>query len=98
MPTYIEKSNEAAQWLAKRTGGIAQSSVLEAVANIPSIAHMLGGAVIGVNAESGVVDMNLHAFGYQNMPTNPGVNPALTITALAEYAMAQIPASAGGSR
>jgi len=25
------------------------------------------------------------------MPANPGVNPALTITALAEYAMAQIP-------
>jgi cholesterol oxidase len=27
------------------------------------------------------------------MPANPGVNPALTITALAEYAMAQIAAS-----
>ena len=26
------------------------------------------------------------------MPANPGVNPALTITALAEYAMAQVPA------
>ena len=25
------------------------------------------------------------------MPANPGVNPALTITALAEHAMAQIP-------
>jgi cholesterol oxidase len=24
------------------------------------------------------------------MPANPGVNPALTITALAEYAMAQV--------
>jgi cholesterol oxidase len=99
IPTYIEKGNQAAQWLAKRTGGIAQSSVLEAVANIPSTAHMLGGAVIGVSAESGVVDKDLRAFGYQNMlvcdgaaiPANPGVNPALTITALAEYAMAQIP-------
>ncbi|GAC1316858.1 MAG: hypothetical protein NVS3B11_15050 [Collimonas sp.] len=37
--------------------------------------------------------------GYQNMlvcdgaamPANPGVNPALTITAVAEYAMTQIP-------
>jgi len=27
------------------------------------------------------------------MPANPGVNPALTITALAEYAMAQISAA-----
>jgi hypothetical protein len=25
------------------------------------------------------------------MPANPGVNPALTITALAEHAMAQVP-------
>ncbi|MEE6164794.1 MULTISPECIES: GMC oxidoreductase [unclassified Mycolicibacterium] len=29
------------------------------------------------------------------MPANPGVNPALTITALAEYAMAQTPARSG---
>ena len=26
------------------------------------------------------------------MPANPGINPSLTITALAEYAMSQIPA------
>jgi cholesterol oxidase len=25
------------------------------------------------------------------MPANPGVNPSLTITALAEYAMARVP-------
>ena len=28
------------------------------------------------------------------IPANPGVNPSLTITALAEHAMAAIPASA----
>ncbi len=69
-----------------------------AVANVPSTAHMLGGAVIGTDRSSGVVDRQLRVFGYQNllvcdgsaMPANPGVNPALTITALAEYAMAQI--------
>lgn len=98
-PTYIEMGNQAAQWLARHTGGIAQSNVLEALGNIPTTAHVLGGAVIGANAQSGVIDQNLHVFGYQNMlvcdgaamPANPGVNPALTITALAEYAMAQIP-------
>jgi cholesterol oxidase len=26
------------------------------------------------------------------MPANPGINPSLTITALAEYAMSRIPA------
>lgn len=98
-PSYIEVANQAAQWLAKRTGGIAQSNVFEALADIPTSAHVLGGAVIGPDAASGVIDQNLRVFGYQNMlvcdgaamPANPGVNPALTITALAEYAMAQLP-------
>ncbi|CAN7405669.1 GMC family oxidoreductase [Pseudoduganella sp. LjRoot289] len=97
-PAYIEVANQAAQWLARRTGGIAQSNVLEALADIPTTAHVLGGAVIGADASSGVVDRQLRVFGYQNMlvcdgaamPANPGVNPALTITALAEHAMAQI--------
>ena len=101
-PTYIEAGNQAAAWLASHTGGIAQSNVLEALGNIPTTAHVLGGAVIGTDASSGVVDRNLRVFGYQNlmvcdasvMPANPGVNPALTITALAEHAMAQIPTAA----
>ena len=48
-PTYIDKGNQAARWLAERTGGIAQSNVLEALANIPTTAHLLGGAVIGAD-------------------------------------------------
>ena len=48
-----------------------------------------------------MIDPQLRVFGYRNllvcdaaaMPANPGVNPALTITALAEYAMAQVPAA-----
>ncbi|MCU6497068.1 GMC family oxidoreductase [Rugamonas sp. A1-17] len=103
-PTYIEVANQAAQWLARRTGGIAQSNVLEALADIPTTAHVLGGAVVGADAASGVIDRHLRVFGYQNMlvcdgaamPANPGVNPALTITALAEYAMAHIPESTPG--
>lgn len=101
-PTYIEMGQQAARWLAEHTGGIAQSNVLEALGNIPSTAHLLGGAVIGADPANGVIDTNLNVFGYHNMlvcdgsamPANPGVNPALTITALAEYAMAQIPAPA----
>ena len=49
-PTFIPVANEAAEWLAKRTGGIAQSSVMEATMNIPSTAHILGGAVIGARS------------------------------------------------
>jgi cholesterol oxidase len=103
-PTYIESGNQAAKWLAKHTGGIAQSNLIEALGNIPTTAHLIGGAVIGADAASGVIDEQLRVFGYRNllvcdgaaMPANPGVNPALTITALAEHAMAQIPAATPG--
>jgi cholesterol oxidase len=76
--------------------------VLEAWANIPTTAHILGGVVIGKDAASGVVDSQSRLFGYQNflvcdgsvMPANPGVNPSLTITALAEHAMSHVPEAA----
>jgi cholesterol oxidase len=98
-PTFIPVANEAAEWLAERTGGIAQSSFSEALFNVPSTAHILGGAVIGHGPEDGVVDTGQRVFGYENLlvcdgsavPANVGVNPSLTITALAEHAMAQIP-------
>ncbi len=53
----------------------------------------------GADPETGVVDARHRVFGYQNLlvcdgaavPANVGVNPSLTITALAERAMAHIP-------
>jgi cholesterol oxidase len=100
-PTFIPVANEAAEWLAERTGGVAQSSVTEALFNVPTTAHILGGAVIGHDPEDGVVDSNQRVFGYENLlvcdgsavPANVGVNPSLTITALAEHAMAAVPAA-----
>lgn len=100
-PTFIREGFEAAQWLAAHTGGIAQSGSTEALMNIPTTAHLLGGAVIGADAASGVVDRDGHAFGYRHllvcdgsiMPANPGVNPSLTITALAERIMAAVPSA-----
>jgi len=98
-PTYIDIANKSAAWLAEKTGGAAQSVIFEAVANIPSTAHILGGATIGRDAGSGVIDKNHKVYGYRNMlicdgsavPANPGVNPSLTITAMAERAMSKIP-------
>jgi len=98
-PTFIPVANEAAEWLAKRTGGIAQSSIMEATLNVPTTAHILGGAVIGHGPEDGVVDAEQRVFGYENLlvcdgaaiPANVGVNPSLTITALAEHAMSKVP-------
>jgi cholesterol oxidase len=105
-PTFIPVANEAAEWLAERTGGIAQSSVNEALMNVPTTAHILGGAVIGHGPEDGVVDSCQRVFGYENLlvcdgaavPANVGVNPSLTITALAEHAMSHIPEAATQER
>jgi cholesterol oxidase len=99
-PTFIPVANEAAEWLAERTGGIAQSSFSEALFNVPNTAHILGGATIGHSPEDGVVDSRQRVFGYENLlvcdgsavPANVGVNPSLTITALAEHAMSHVPA------
>ena len=103
IPTFIPVANEFSEWLAQRTGGVAQSSTTEALMNIPTTAHILGGAVIGHGPEDGVVDASQRVFGYENLlvcdgsavPANVGVNPSLTITALAEHAMAEIPARDG---
>jgi cholesterol oxidase len=98
-PSFIPVANDAAAWFARRTGGIAQSSATEALFNIPTTAHILGGAVIGASAEEGVGDARQRVFGYENLlvcdgsavPANPGVNPSLTIAALAEHAISHVP-------
>jgi cholesterol oxidase len=98
-PTFIESGNRAAQWLAEHTGGYGQSMLLEAWANIPTTAHILGGAAIGPDASKGVVDGESRLYGYRNflvcdgstVPANPGVNPSLTITAMTEHAMSKVP-------
>ncbi|MDE3130546.1 MAG: cholesterol oxidase, partial [Acidobacteriota bacterium] len=99
-PDSIPAAYEAARWFARRVGGTAYSGLTEAVLGIPLTAHILGGAVIGAGPEDGVVDSRQHVFGYQNLlvcdgaavPANVGANPSLTITALAERAMAFVAA------
>jgi cholesterol oxidase len=102
-PTFIPVANEAARRIAEKIDGIPQSGITEALLNIPTTAHILGGAVIGADSTTGVVDRHLHVFGYENLmvcdgaavPANVGVNPSLSITALAEWAMSHIPPAAG---
>jgi cholesterol oxidase len=77
--------------------------VTEALANIPTTAHILSGAAIAAGPERGVVDARQRVFGYRDLlvcdgaavPANVGVNPSLTITAMAEHAMSHIPAAKG---
>ncbi|MEM6731986.1 MAG: GMC family oxidoreductase, partial [Myxococcota bacterium] len=77
---------------------IPSSIATETLLDIPTTAHILGGACMGDSAETGVIDHEHRVFGYPGLyvidgsaiSANPGVNPSLTITALAERAMSRI--------
>ncbi|HXF85023.1 MAG TPA: GMC family oxidoreductase [Anaerolineales bacterium] len=94
----VKGSHELTREFAKRTNGIALGSIGENLLGLPTTAHILGGAPIGKNAEEGVVNENFEVHNYPGlyiidgsiMPANPGVNPSLTIAALAEYAMSKV--------
>lgn len=95
----IPESIELTKKYSELINGKATSFALESLAGIPSTAHILGGAVMGKDASKGVINKNNKVFGYTNMfiidgsmiSANPGVNPALSITAIAERAMSKIP-------
>ena len=96
---FMPESKALAEGVADIIKGKAFVLVTEAVTGIPTTAHILGGAVIGRDSSTGVIDADHRVFGYNNMlvcdgsaiSANPGVNPALSITALAERAMSKIP-------
>ncbi|MFZ0200437.1 MAG: GMC oxidoreductase [Candidatus Sulfotelmatobacter sp.] len=102
VPTYIPKANEFAKQFAKLTGGFAMSMLPEILFNVPGTAHCIGGCVIADSSDHGVVDSQHRVFNYKHMyicdgsvvSANLGVNPSLTITALAERAMSFIPPAA----
>jgi cholesterol oxidase len=91
-----------ARALAERYAGIVNGKPMvlltETLFGIPTTAHILGGCVMGKDRTEGVIDRDNRVFGYENMyvcdgsmiSANPGVNPSLTITALAERAMNRI--------
>lgn len=99
IPTNIPNANAFALKGAEVTGGAVGVTMAELFLDIPLTAHCLGGATMGADINSGVCDANMKVFGYENMwicdgsvvSANLGVNPSLTITALAEHAMSQIP-------
>jgi cholesterol oxidase len=94
----VKGSHELTRDFSKRINGVALGSLGENLLNLPTTAHILGGAPIGSSPEQGVVNENFEVHNYPGlfiidgsiMPGNPGVNPSLTITALAEYAMSKI--------
>ena len=99
-PTYLPVANQAAETLARESGGIPLNLLTESIGNTATTAHILGGCNMGQSAADGVIDTNHEGFGYPGLfvvdgsavSANVGANPSLTISALAERAMDRIPA------
>lgn len=99
VPVYIPIANLVARRVAAKMDGVAQSGLIEVLLGKATTAHVLGGCPIGLTPDDGVVDPKSRAFGYDDLyvidgsviPANLGVNPSLTITAMAEHAMSHVP-------
>lgn len=104
-PARLPIAHRVTREFAARTNGIPLGSINEGLFDVPMTAHILGGCPMGESAADGVVGRDCQVHGYPGlyvvdgsvMPGNPGVNPSLTIAALAEYAMERIPPR-GGAR
>lgn len=99
IPTHIDIGHKVTRAFAEKIDGIPAGTITESLLNIPFTAHILGGCPFGRTAEDGVVDLDAQIHNYPGLyvvdgsivPANPGVNPSLTITALAEYVMSRVP-------
>jgi cholesterol oxidase len=94
-PTWIPEAHRAVRMLAEEVGGFAGGTWLD-LFDIPTTAHFIGGCTIGDSPADGVIDPYHRVYGHPGLhivdgstvSANLGVNPALTITAQAERAMA----------
>ena len=104
-PSFLPQAHQAVKAMARHmqaeTGVPAEArGSWPEVFGIPLTAHFLGGAVISDDPRNGVVDAYHRVWGHPGLlvvdgaavPANPGVNPSLTITALAERALSHWPA------
>ena len=104
----MPEATDLAARMAEKIDGFPASLLTETVLGTPTTAHILGGACMGASPAEGVLDARHRVFGYDGLyvvdgsaiSANPGVNPALTITALAERAMSLVPpaSAATGTR
>lgn len=95
----MPEATALAQRIAEKAGGVAWSPFFEQLFNRPTTGHLLGGCCMASSGESGVIDHQHRVHGYDGLyvidgssiSANVGVNPSLTICALAERAMTFIP-------
>jgi cholesterol oxidase len=99
VPVKVDVGHRVAREFARRTDGVALGSINEGLLGIPMTAHILGGCAVGRDVDDGVVGLDGQVHEYPGlyvvdgsiMPGNPGVNPSLTIAALAEHVMSLVP-------
>jgi cholesterol oxidase len=98
-PGEIPQAHAAVRAFAERAGAVPMGNLAETLFDMAATAHLIGGCPMGVSEEEGVVDAQCRVHNYPGLfvidgtvlPANPGINPSLTIAALAEYAMSCIP-------
>ncbi len=103
MPKSPQISNTLTRQFAAKVNGIPESSFMDSLFDYPATAHLMGGVPFGRDQDEGVIGLDFQVHNYPGlyvidgsaMPGNPGLNPSLTITALAEFAMSQIPTKQG---
>jgi cholesterol oxidase len=103
IPVHLPIAHEVTQRFSEKTDGVPNGTINEGLLDMPMTAHILGGCPYGRDASEGVVDVDAQVHNYPGLyavdgsilPANPGVNPSLTITAIAELAMSRIPPKPG---
>ena len=98
VPAEIPIGHQVVRAMAAEIDGLPMGNIVEGALNASMTAHILGGCPMGSNDAEGVVNKELEVFNYPGLyivdgsilQANPGLNPTLTITAMAEYAMSGI--------
>ena len=104
LPTEHASASEVLRRFAAKTDGVLLEPVM-GLFGLSTTAHILGGAAMGTGQGDGVTDLYGRVFGKEGLwvvdgslvPANLGVNPSLTITALAEHAMSAVPTASAAS-
>jgi len=100
-PSYLPVANRLTREYADACGGQPMNTAMESLAGLATTAHILSGCPMGGSAVDSVIDPGHQVHGYpglyvvdgSSIPANIGVNPSLTITAMAERFAALQPAA-----
>jgi len=95
----MPEADHLGERMAQKLEGVTGALVTQTLLGTPTTAHILGGCAMGSRPEEGVINARHEVWGHAGLfvvdgsavSANLGVNPALTITALAERAMSKVP-------